>query len=256
MQRNFYNQKHGKWAICSWTLPGQKKFTNNSAAVVKTEITPEPVEKIVRANFTGQTDEEAFGPSFLYEEPEIFVETREIPTNTNYMRYNQNRNNDVYENNEEDEDYPQNNICYKCGKQLKWEHMCPDCGVSNLDYDDYIHPVYADTEVENAQDEDYPQNNICYECGKQLKWEHICPDCGISNLDKEEEEQQRSSDVHPEYMNEEKSLESFMKEMRDICNKAGSEMRDFCNTAGSEIDTVERNLAEIREEIIPKVNIG
>merc|ERR1712030_49839 len=132
--------------------PFQKKFNNNSAAVVKTETAPEPVEKIVRANFTGQTDEEAFGPSFLYEEPEIFVETRKIPTNTNYMRYNHNRNNDIYENNEEDEDYPQNNICYECGKQLKWEHMCPDCGVSNLEDEEKEtivttnHSVYNDLE--------------------------------------------------------------------------------------------------------------
>ena len=58
----------------------------------------------------------------------MFVETREIPTNTNYRRYNHNRYNEI---SEEDEDYPQNNICYECGKQLKWEHMCPDCGVSN-----------------------------------------------------------------------------------------------------------------------------
>jgi len=34
-----------------------------------------------------------------------------------------------------DEDYPQNNICYECGKQLKWENMCQNCGVSNLDND-------------------------------------------------------------------------------------------------------------------------
>merc|ERR1712105_470437 len=26
--------------------------------------------------------------------------------------------------------------CYECGKQLKWEHICPDCGISNLDNDE------------------------------------------------------------------------------------------------------------------------
>merc|ERR1711874_340605 len=61
-------------------------------------------------------------------------------------------NNDIYENNEEDEDYPQNNICYECGKQLKWEHMCPDCGVSNLEDEEEEtivttnHSVYNDLE--------------------------------------------------------------------------------------------------------------
>merc|ERR1712030_34460 len=93
----------------------QKKFSHNTATIVKTEITPEPEEEIVRANFTGQSDEEAFGPSFLYAEPEIFVEKIEIPTNTNYMKYDQ-----YNSNNEEDEDYPPNNICYSCGQNLKW----------------------------------------------------------------------------------------------------------------------------------------
>merc|ERR1712105_390006 len=96
--------------------PFQKKFSHNTATLVKTEIVPKPEEKIVRANFTGQTDEEAFGPAFLYEEPEIFMEKREIPTNTNYMQYNQNQNNSIYE---DDEEYPPNNICYECGKKFK-----------------------------------------------------------------------------------------------------------------------------------------
>merc|ERR1712030_152587 len=41
-----------------------------------TSIVPKPVEttpreKIVRANFTGLTDDDLFGPAFLYEEPEL-----------------------------------------------------------------------------------------------------------------------------------------------------------------------------------------
>merc|ERR1712074_30285 len=87
---------------------GQKKLFANSATIIKKEIVSEPAEKIVRANFTAQTDEEAFGPAFLYEEPEMFVEKREIPTNTNYMQYNQNQNKSI---DEEDEEYPPNNIC-------------------------------------------------------------------------------------------------------------------------------------------------
>ena len=112
---------------------------------------PEPSETIVRANFTGLSDEEAFGPAFLYEEPELFVEKQLIPTNTNYKRYNQTPKEEFYrEDVDDNEDYPQNNICYECGKQLKWENMCQDCGVSNLDNNE------ANEEITNTwEDEKY-----------------------------------------------------------------------------------------------------
>merc|ERR1712015_392764 len=128
--------------------PFQKKISHNTATVVKTEIAPEPEEEIVRANFTGQTDEEAFGPSFLYEEPEIFVEKIEIPTNTNYMQYNQ--NNSI---NEDDEDYPPNNICYSCGKNLKWGSWCSDCGVSNAEDEETETTATIDQSTYNAIEE-------------------------------------------------------------------------------------------------------
>ena len=34
----------------------------------------------MRANFTGLTDEDLFGPAFLYEEPELFVEKKFFPS--------------------------------------------------------------------------------------------------------------------------------------------------------------------------------
>merc|ERR1712105_4329 len=93
----------------------------------------------------------------------------------------------------------------------------------------------------------------CYECGKQLKWEHICPDCGISNLDNDEEEQKGSTDDHSEYLNKKKSLESFMKEIWEICNKTGSEI----NTVNKDItENHEENTIKDCKEIIPKVNNG
>merc|ERR1712105_112558 len=130
--------------------PFQKKFSHNTATLVKTEIAPEPEEKIVRANFTGQTDEEAFGPAFLYEEPEMFIEKREIPTNTNYMQYNQNQNNSIYE---DDEEYPPNNICYECGKNLKWGNWCSDCGVSNEEDEEKETDVTLEQSAHNAIEE-------------------------------------------------------------------------------------------------------
>ena len=51
----------------------KKKFSTHLASVIPKEASPEPEEKIVRANFTGLTDEDLFGPAFLYEEPELFM---------------------------------------------------------------------------------------------------------------------------------------------------------------------------------------
>merc|ERR1712105_583958 len=130
--------------------PFQKKFSHNTAAVIKKEIVSEPAEKIVRANFTGQTDEEAFGPAFLYEEPEMFIEKREIPTNTHYMQYNQNQDNSIYE---DDEEYPPNNICYECGKNLKWGNWCSDCGVSNEEDEEKETDVTLEQSAHNAIEE-------------------------------------------------------------------------------------------------------
>merc|ERR1712105_3042 len=130
---------------------GRPAFNNNSASVIQKIADPEPSETIVRANFTGLSDDEAFGPAFLYEQPELFVEKRLIPTNTNYKRYNQTPKEEFYREDVNDiEDYPQNNICYECGKQLKWENMFQDCGVSNLDINE------IDEEIANTwEDENY-----------------------------------------------------------------------------------------------------
>jgi hypothetical protein len=55
-----------------------------------------------------------------------------IETNVNKIEQNK-----VEESNDND-NYPPNNICYDCGKQLKWEHRCPDCGIlSDFDFSEY-----------------------------------------------------------------------------------------------------------------------
>ena len=48
---------------------GQLSF--NSATVVKKPITQAPVEQIKRVNLTGLSDDDLFGPTFLYEETEF-----------------------------------------------------------------------------------------------------------------------------------------------------------------------------------------
>merc|ERR1711874_88905 len=44
---------------------GRPAFSNNSTSIVQKVTDPEPSETIVRANFTGLSDEEAFGPAFF-----------------------------------------------------------------------------------------------------------------------------------------------------------------------------------------------
>ena len=62
------------------------------------------------------------------------MEKQLIPTNTNYRIFKQTPEEEFYQEDvNDDEDYPQNNICYECGKQLKWESICRDCGISNMD---------------------------------------------------------------------------------------------------------------------------
>ena len=81
------------------TIPEEKKFSTGpkktfnkfnkgqrnqkpvwTTSLVQRPADPAPVEKIVRDNFTGLTDEDLFGPAFLFEEPEMFVEKKILST--------------------------------------------------------------------------------------------------------------------------------------------------------------------------------
>ena len=92
--------------------PNKQTFSHHMASIVPKETNPEPEEKIVRANFTGLTDEDLFGPAFLLEEPELFVENKMLPTNTNQIRY---------EYPPEEEDYQNNDYCGMCDQPLSNE---------------------------------------------------------------------------------------------------------------------------------------
>ena len=48
---------------------------------MKKPITEAPVEQIKRVNLTGMSDDELFGPAFLYKEPECYSEKQVIPAN-------------------------------------------------------------------------------------------------------------------------------------------------------------------------------
>ena len=60
--------------------PNKPTFDLPTASIIPKEDSTEEEEKIVRANFTGLSDEDLFGPAFLYEEPELFVEKRYFPS--------------------------------------------------------------------------------------------------------------------------------------------------------------------------------
>ena len=102
-----------------------------TTSMVKNDEESTPKETIIRANFTGQTDLEAFGPAFLYEEPEMFEEKMEIPIHTNSrVKY------EPPEDEDDDEGYEQNDICYECGKNLRGEYQCKRCYGPNTYEDD------------------------------------------------------------------------------------------------------------------------
>merc|ERR1712228_85342 len=84
--------------------------------------------QIVRANFTGRSDLQAFGPAFLYEEPEMFEEKLEIPAFTNYgIRHEYKSSNKEEDDDDDDEGYDPTDICLECGKNLRGEEECKRC---------------------------------------------------------------------------------------------------------------------------------
>ena len=68
-----------------------------TTSLVQKPANPAPTEKIVQANFTGLTDDDLFGPAFLYEEQELFVEKKSIPTNPIKRGYNYSANENYYD---------------------------------------------------------------------------------------------------------------------------------------------------------------
>ena len=90
-----------------------------------------PTEQIKRVNLTGLTDDDLFGPAFLYEEPEIFTEKKSIPTNPVQIGHGYPVDgyydvqidhgypvDDFYEETYDDEDIPVAGNCFDCGELL------------------------------------------------------------------------------------------------------------------------------------------
>ena len=83
----------------------------------------------MRANFTGLTDDDLFGPAFLYEEPELFVEKKVLPTNTNYKRYKYPPQEEYYQ----EDDYEGEPVfCFECDHQLGYGEICQNCEVPQV----------------------------------------------------------------------------------------------------------------------------
>ena len=163
------------------------------------------------------------------------------PTNTNYMWDNQTQN----EEEEDYENYPQNNICYECGKQLKWEHMCPDCGISNLDEDEekvatdtwkeennatYDHPVYNDPEISNDQD------------NKTMHSQHPDGATTIEKLNKNSLEVNNGRDhktMHSKNSDEEAIIENSIKKSPEVNNS--QDHKTIHSQHSDEADTTENS---------------
>ena len=146
-----------------------QKIPTWTASLIKNSEDTAPKEKIIRSNFTGQTNEEAFGPAFLYEEPEMFEEKMQIPINTNSRV--------KYESSEEEDDnegYDPMDICFECGKNLRGEYQCKRCYSPDTTEDD---------------NEGYDPTDICFECGKNLRGENQCKRCFIPNTVEDEPEE-------------------------------------------------------------------
>ena len=80
--------------------PKKQTWNNNTTSIIPKPVETTPKEKIVRANCTGLTDEDLFGPAFLNEEPELYVEKKIIPANMNQIRYNYHQKEELYETND------------------------------------------------------------------------------------------------------------------------------------------------------------
>ena len=116
---------------------GKRTYYGKAATVVRKPsiefepITPTPTEQIKRVNLTGLTDDDLFGPAFLFEEPEIFTEKKSIPTNPVQIEHGYPVDgyydgqidhgypvDDYYEETYDDEDNPAVGNCFDCGELL------------------------------------------------------------------------------------------------------------------------------------------
>lgn len=107
----------------------KQQFFGNTASIIKKPAKQNQTEQIKRVNLTGLTDDDLFGPAFLYEESECFTEKKSIPANPVQMEHGYPLDKDNYESDygedgdnyendyEEDEDNYEFS-CFHCGKVL------------------------------------------------------------------------------------------------------------------------------------------
>ena len=184
--------------------------------MVKNDEETTPKETIVRANFTGQTDLEAFGPAFLYEEPEMFEEKMQIPIHTNSrVKY------ESSEDEDDNEGYDPTDICYECGKNLKGEYQCKRCYSPDTTEDDY---------------EEHDPTDICFECGKNLRGENQCKRCFIPNTVEDEPEEDDDDEIEC----------AFNRKAQDWLEERFTNIIDNCD---ENQDLIKKNIDTINENI-------
>ena len=128
---------------------GQRRpqFSGNSATIVKKPVTQTPTEQIKRVNLTGLTDDDLFGPAFLYEETEFFTEKKSIPTNPVQFIHGYPVDDYYEESYNYDENLPTVN-CFDCGEILYGEeihnHMEEDQDYGETEYPTYKPPKTED----------------------------------------------------------------------------------------------------------------
>ena len=137
--------------------PNRPTFSHNTASIIPKEASPEPAEKIVRANFTGLTDDDLFGPAFLYEEPELFVEKKVVPIKTNHKRYEYPPQEEYYQ-----EDYEKEPVfCFECDNQLGYGEICLDCEV----------PTETEEKTEEVKWENKEERSPIYDTEDKIRLE-------------------------------------------------------------------------------------
>ena len=139
-----------------------------TTSLVQRPTDPVPAQEIVRANFTGLTDEDLFGPAFLYEEPEMFVEKKVLSTNPIQRRYGYASNENYYSvlENEDDEEKPITE-CFDCGRKFPYDEDCPECENSEpMEETNYEHSLEQSVTITE-----------CFDCGTKIPIR-----CGLSKL--------------------------------------------------------------------------
>ena len=162
---------------------------------------------------------------------------------TNFKEIEQSK---VKENND-NSNFPPNNICHDCGKQLKWEKRCPDCGIlSDFDFSKYECSMHTNTQIKNSREKvvKFPIKEIRENCSEE--------DSALRTNGRDHITVQHSSsenkNVVKEYKNnsnkvvrESNTFESSMNEIKDSFSK---DYKDKCDVIETNFERIEQNKIE------------